>query len=303
MGSDQEKLIAQAFPAPYTLDKPKGKAAPILFDSPHSGRNYPDFFLKASRLDAMTLRRSEDFFVDQLFAAVPMLGANFLRAEFPRAFLDVNREPYELDPSLISGKLPRIANTRSIRVAGGLGTIPRVVTEGRNIYHSKITYAEALARIKWLHLPYHRKLTTLLDAAFADAGFAVLIDCHSMPSLAGSDTGGQAIDFVLGDRFGSSCSAKLTRLVRDKLTSLGYFVVLNKPYAGGYITEKYGDPRHGIHALQIEINRALYLSEDSLRKTRGFKKLQADLTELSRTIIATAPALLAPPTGYQAAAE
>ncbi len=303
MLSEEEKQIVQAFPQPFTLHRSHKQPTPILFDSPHSGRCYPDSFIQASRLDAMTLRRSEDFFVDQLFAAVPKLGANLLCAEFPRAFLDVNREPYELDPSLIAGKLPRIANTRSIRVAGGLGTIPRVVTEGRNIYRKKISYAEALARIKQLHLPYHRKLSELLDEAFAAAGFAVLIDCHSMPSLAGSETGGRAVDFVLGDRFGSSCSAKLTQLVRDKLTELGYFVVLNKPYAGGYITEKYGDPKHGVHALQIEINRALYLDEDSLRKSRGFKKLQADLTELSRSIIETAPVLLAPSRDYRNAAE
>lgn len=300
MENDEEKRVGVAFPQPFTIERPAGKATPFVFGSPHSGRFYPEHFLSASCLDADTLRRSEDFYVDELIAMVPALGATLIHAHFPRAYLDVNREPFELDPSLISDRLPRFANTRSLRVASGLGTVPRVVSEGRNIYDNPMPLAEAMARIKGLYKPYHDALSGLLDEAHRQFGYAVLIDCHSMPSLASADNGGQAVDFVLGDRFGTSCSQRLVRLVRDKLTALGYVVVLNKPYAGGYITEKYGDPRDGRHALQIEINRALYMNEDNFRKVRGFKTLQADLADLASTIMAERPPRFST---YRAAAE
>ncbi len=300
METDKEQQVAAAFPQPFSIVRSARLRSPFIFGSPHSGRHYPQHFLEASRLDAETLRRSEDFYVDELLTEVTALGGVLIHAHFPRAYLDVNREPFELDPLLIADRLPRFANTRSLRVAGGLGTVPRVVTEGRNIYAHPISLAEVTARIKRLYKPYHDALAQLLDEACQQFGHAVLIDCHSMPSQAAVDRSGRAVDFVLGDRFGTSCSPLLIRFVRDRLLAQGYRVALNKPYAGGYITEKYGDPRARRHAMQIEINRALYMDEDSFRKRRRFAALRADLTELARALLDELPGALS---AHRAAAE
>ncbi len=285
---------------PFTVLQPARLEVPFVFNSPHSGRTYPETFLKDSRLDAVALRKSEDAFVEELFEPVVGLGAPLMHAHFPRAYLDVNREPYELDPALISDRLPRYANTQSVRVVGGLGTIARVVTESEEIYRVQLTLDQALMRINRLYKPYHAALGQLVEACRDGFGTSVLIDCHSMPSNPTSEIGGPRPDFVLGDRFGSSCDPELTAFVAQRLKSMGYEVTLNKPYAGGFITEHYGRPGEARHALQIEVNRALYLNEASFEKRPDFAALQSDLERLVREMIAFAPGLLEVP---RAAAE
>ena len=273
----------------FEVLRPTGAPRPVIFSSPHSGSVYPAAFIAASQLDPLTLRRSEDAYVDELFGAAPELGAILLRARFPRAFMDVNREPYELDPKMFEGRLPAFANTRSLRVAGGLGTIARVVGEAREIYARRLSVEEGLARIESLYMPWHCTLLGLMQEAWRQTGAAVLVDCHSMPSNAGRADRIKA-DFVLGDRYGASCDPAFMEAAELRLRALGYAVTRNKPYAGGFITEHYGNPTAGWHALQIEINRALYLDEATLGRTAGFTKLQNDLREVMQEIIDVADA-------------
>lgn len=267
----------ETFPA-FEILEPSVQRWPFLFNSPHSGAAYPRAFLRSARLDASAIRRSEDTFVDDLFAGVVELGAPLMRAHFPRAFLDVNREPYELDPTMFVGQLPAFINARSIRVAGGLGTIARVVADSEEIYRDRLTVEEGLGRIEALYKPYHAALRGRLAATLDRFRYAVLIDCHSMPSTARGLETRVRPDFVIGDRFGTSCSEALTDAAVEILRDLGYRVVRNRPYAGGYITEHYGRPHNGIHALQIEANRGLYMDEQRYRRGAGFAGLAGDLT-------------------------
>jgi N-formylglutamate amidohydrolase len=250
------------FDPPFEVMAPAGVTHPIVLNSPHSGALYPASFLEASALDALALRRSEDAYVDELFAPATRHGAPLLRARFPRAFLDLNREPFELDPHMFSGRLPEFANTRSLRVAAGLGVIPRVVGDAQPIYRAAMPVEQALRRIAALHRPYHAKLAELLESAQRRFGFALLLDCHSMPSSTPDVAG---CDIVLGDRYGSSAARWVVDAIEAALRGSGFAVRRNKPYAGGYITEHYGAPAAGRHAVQIEINRRLYLDERALR--------------------------------------
>jgi len=268
------------FDPPFEIAAPQGRASPLVVNVPHAGRVYPQAFVEAARLDRAGLRRSEDGFVDRLFAEAPAIGAAMLMAHFPRAYLDVNREPYELDPRMFEGRLPAFANTRSMRVAGGLGCVPRVVGDGQEIYRGRLPVADALHRIDTIYRPYHRALRALLQSTHARFGEAVLLDCHSMPSMSlGADAAARP-DIVLGDRFGVSCSALLIDGVQAAFEALGYRVARNRPYAGGFITEHYGQPASAIHALQIEINRALYMDEEQLQPHQGFLPLKRDLTRV-----------------------
>jgi N-formylglutamate amidohydrolase len=262
---------------------PVEQVAPVVLASPHSGRAYPADFVANSPLDLLALRRSEDSFVDDLFAATPAHGMPLLRALFPRAYIDPNREPFELDPDMFADTLPDYANTQSSRVAAGLGTIARVVSSGQEIYSTKLKFADAAARINANYRPYHRALRDLLDATRRKYGHYVLIDCHSMPSVGGPhdpDAGRRRADFVLGDCFGSSCSELVIRAVEQSLQARGYNVVRNKPFAGGFTTRHYGRPGQGLHALQIEINRALYMDEAAIKPNGGMTKMTADITAL-----------------------
>ena len=272
----------------FEVQEPGVLASPLVFSSPHSGSVYPNRFLQTVRLDAMALRRSEDAYVDALFGFARASGGPLLRALFPRAYLDVNREPYELDPRMFDGRLPSFANTRSLRVAGGLGTIARIVGESQEIYARRFPVEDALARIEGLYKPYHRMLHRLVQRASARFGLAVLIDCHSMPSsaagpeLLGEDRG--RADIILGDRYGTSCDPAMTALVEDELRRRGYIVRRNKPYAGGFITEHYGHPASGTHALQIEVNRALYMDERNLLRHAGFVEISRNLDDSLRVL-------------------
>jgi len=297
---------------PFDVLDPAALVCPLVFSSPHSGNIYPQSFLERSRLSAAILRRSEDAFVDALFGGVSALGAPLIRARFPRSYLDLNREPYELDPRMFEGRLPAAANTRSMRVAGGLGTIPRVVGQAQEIYAGRLPVEEALARIEKLYKPYHARLHALLARAQRNFGLAVLVDCHSMPSggamFAGAILGDKArgsdsrpkADFVVGDRHGTSCAAFLVDVVEDELRRFGYVVQRNKPYAGGFITEHYGDPSAQCHAMQIEVSRALYMDELSVSKSERFGEVAAALTKVATALAASVAAL---GSGHRAAAE
>jgi N-formylglutamate amidohydrolase len=270
------------FEPPFEVLAPAEQIVPFVLNTPHSGRHYPACFLAQSRLDRHALRRSEDCFVDLLIAEAPSIGAPLLMAHFPRAYLDVNREPYELDPRMFEGRLPAFANTRSTRVAGGLGSIPRIVGDGQEIYHRRLQVSEALQRIDGLYRPYHRALRGLMQLTQRRFGHAILFDCHSMPSASLGD--GPRPDIVLGDRYGTSCDPRLIDVTQQAFEERGYSVARNRPYAGGFITEHYGHPVSGNHALQIEINRALYIDEETLRPTAGFALLKDDLTALFRIL-------------------
>ena len=289
--SERASRDAELAPA-FTVLSPRIQEAPAVFCSPHSGRIYPSTFLAASRLDPHTLRKSEDCYVDELFAGVTDLGVPLIAARFPRAYLDVNREPYELDPELFAEPMPPYANTQSVRVAGGLGTIARIVADGEEIYRERLPLAEALERIDRLYKPFHGALSGLLSATWRQFGMAVLIDCHSMPSASIGQPHMARPDFVLGDRFGASCDSKLTRFLREILAGLGYEVQLNRPYAGGYITEHYGRPHRGLHALQVEVNRSLYLDESSLARSPGFARVRRDLGTAAGRLLRELPNLM-----------
>jgi N-formylglutamate amidohydrolase len=295
---EKASILAELSP-PFSVVHPVVQRAPFVVSSPHSGRLYPSLFLERSRLDAHALRKSEDCYVDELFESAGPLGVPMIAARFPRAYLDVNREPYELDPELFREPLPAFANSQSVRVGGGLGTIARIVADGEEIYAGKLPLEAALERIRRLYFPFHDALGELIDTTVTRFGMAILIDCHSMPSASGSQLGASRPHIVLGDRFGSSCDGQITRFARDVLLGLGYDVHLNRPYAGGYITEHYGRPHKGVHALQIEINRGMYLDEVTLSKSAGFGPLQANLAILLRRMFTELPVLL----GYRSAAE
>jgi N-formylglutamate amidohydrolase len=280
--------------APLRLARPAQQTAPLVFASPHSGRNYPADFLAQTRLDPVGLRRSEDCFVDDLFADAPAHGAPLLAATFPRAFCDANREPWELDPAMFQDALPAWVNSASPRVGAGLGTIARVVASGEAIYRDKLCFAEAERRVRGCWQPFHDALVALIEQTRTGFGACLLIDCHSMPAhgCAGRN-GSSAIDIVLGDAHGTACAARITRRIEQVFIGLGYTVRRNDPYAGGYITRHYGRPRESVHALQIEVARRLYMDETRIERGAGFASVRRDLTSLIATIAAESAGLLA----------
>ena len=284
----------------FEIVEPDHWRAPIIFNSPHSGSVYPETFVNASRIDLPTLRRSEDSFMDELIGDLSAHGFPVVRVNFPRSYVDVNREPYELDPRMFSGRLPSFANTRSMRVAGGLGTIPRVVGDGQEIYRERLSVDEALSRIETLYKPYHRALRRLIARVHQNFGTAVLIDCHSMPSIGVSRDEPRRPDIVIGDRYGTSCASILPDMVEDTMTRLGYSVGRNKPYAGGFITEHYGNPVSGLHVVQLELNRAVYMDERRRERGPRFAQVAADFATLADVLADVPLGDLGP---FQAAAE
>lgn len=264
--------------------RPRRLVAPLVFNSPHSGRLYPARFLAMTRLDHLSIRQSEDAFVDELFGRAPHLGAPLLRAHFPRAYLDVNREPWELDPTMFTEPLSDRFNTTSPRVAAGLGTLARVVAENKPIYRDRLTLEDARMRIEGIYHPYHSALQKLLSEAMAGFGLAVLVDCHSMPRI-GRHGERATPDIVLGDRYGTTCAPALMDLVETVFTTAGLRVARNRPYAGGFCTRTYGRPQHGVHAIQIEVSRHLYMNEATLEKNSGFNPLATLIEKLILTLI------------------
>jgi len=273
----------------YVIENAGALDSPVFFNSPHSGDVFPESFLARSQLAKPQLRRASDLFVDELVTPLVQAGLPLMRALLPRSYIDLNREPLELDPRLIEGVLPVDANTRSLRVAGGLGTLPRVVGDQVEIYSGKITLDEAMDRIAQAYVPYHLRLQQELALRHAHHGRVVLIDLHSMPSSGVPRGGRRLADVVIGDRFGASAAPWLVDRLEILLRDAGLNVERNHPYAGGYITEHYGRPRFGWHAIQIEINRALYMDEVRLVPHQGFSVLSSVLSsaliELSRLLL------------------
>ena len=236
----------------------------MVVASPHSGDIYPASFLNLAAVPLSALRRAEDAFVDELFAGAPALGAPLLAARFPRSYVDANREPYELDPGMFEGPLPRPLNHRTTRVAAGLGMIPRVAASGEAIYRGRVPADEIEHRLETCWRPYHATLSRLVEQTCSLFGAVLLVDAHSMPSSAsgmGIRDRDQRIDIVLGDNHGEACASSLVDGAERWLTGQGLRVLRNQPYAGGFTTQRYGQPALGRHALQIEINRALYMDE------------------------------------------
>jgi N-formylglutamate amidohydrolase len=277
---------------PVDIVRPVTPTLPLVFASPHSGSFYPPELLSASRLDPMTLRRSEDAYVDEIFGAAPQLGAPLLTARFARAFLDPNREPFELDPAMFEDGLPSYVNKSSPRVKMGLGTIARVVASGEEIYARKLRAAEALARIERLYRPYHRALQQLLDEMRDRFGFFLLIDCHSMPSACMGERGQSSRpDIVLGDCHGTACHPAVMETAHRTLAAKGYIVARNAPYAGGYTTAHYGRPAANGHCLQIELSRALYMDEQSFERKPFLAQLADEMGDIILTLAAQARSL------------
>jgi N-formylglutamate deformylase len=264
---------------PFSIVEPAGQATPFVFASPHSGRLYPQSFLDASCLDSLALRRSEDAFVDELFACVPQAGATFLTAHFPRAYVDVNRAESEIDPAMFDGPLPLPVGARSARVSAGLGVIPKVVRDGVEIYRRRLPPREAAFRMEVFYRPYHAALARLIDQVRSRFGVALVIDCHSMPPTA------RGHDVVLGDCHGEAASRELSAFMHETLISLGFSVGRNAPYAGGHTTSLYGKPASGAHAVQIEINRGLYLDERRMEKTCGYADCQVRIARFVAALV------------------
>ena len=278
------------------IEAPVRQTAPVVFASPHSGRDYPPEFVAASKLNELNLRRSEDAFMDEVFAAAPGCGAPLLCAEFPRAYVDANREAFELDPDMFADPLPDYVNTSSPRISAGLGTIAKIVTDGEDIYHGPLCFEEARERIEAFHRPYHEALRQLLDATRARFGGCLLVDCHSMPSGAAphSNSLGQPVDVVLGDCFATACAPAITDTAQRALESAGLSVARNKPYAGGFTTRHYGRPEDGVHVLQVEINRGLYMDEKRIRRGAGMADLTRRIAQLVSALAGIDPAILKP---------
>ena len=270
--------------AAFNVILPATQSSCVVFASPHSGRDYPWSFMRKTVLNEHAIRSSEDAFVDQLFECAPEYGATFLKAGAPRAFVDLNRARDELDPALIEG-VRRIRHNP--RVASGLGVIPRVVANGRAIYRGKMSLHEAQERIADYWEPYHKKLQALLDVAHDRHGQTVLIDCHSMPHEAMDGVlraGMRRPDVVLGDRFGAAASGDVVDRIEAAFVNAGFVVTRNAPFAGAYITQAYGKPSKGQHAVQVEIDRSLYMNEKLIRPNGDFDTVRAALRDVVKEV-------------------
>ncbi|WP_370227615.1 N-formylglutamate amidohydrolase [Cognatishimia sp.] len=269
----------------YKLDRPESRTSCVVFASPHSGNDYPDWFLQRSVLNAHSIRSSEDAFVDRLFDQAPTFGAPLLRAGVPRACVDFNRSADELDPALISG-VRGVGNNP--RVASGLGVIPRVVSNGRAIYRGKIRLDEAETRLEAYWRPYHKALQSLLNESLAKFGQAILLDCHSMPREALDalrTSGGTRPEIVLGDRFGTSASSEIVEQVEAAFAGAGFTVSRNAPFAGAYVTQHYGRLGRNQHAIQIEIDRSIYMDEKLIQPHSGFEEVRSRLQKVIAEVV------------------
>lgn len=270
--------------AAFDVLLPATQSSCVVFASPHSGRDYTWSFMRKTVLNEHAIRSSEDAFVDLLFECAPQFGATFLKAGAPRAFVDLNRARDELDPALIEG-VRRIRHNP--RVASGLGVVPRVVANGRAIYRGKMSWQDAQDRIVDYWEPYHAKLQALLDTAHERHGQTVLIDCHSMPHEAMDGVmraGMRRPDVVLGDRFGAAASGDVVDRIEAAFASAGFVVTRNAPFAGAYITQAYGRPSEGQHAVQVEIDRSLYMNEKLIRPNGDFEAVQAALRDVVKEV-------------------
>ena len=268
----------------FDLTMPERRATGAVFASPHSGRDYTPAFLRAAALSGRAIRSSEDAWVDLLWSQAPAHGAPLLAARMPRAFLDLNRSSDELDPALVEG-VRRVSHNP--RIASGLGVIPRVVAGGRPIYAGRMTLGDAQRRIRDWWRPYHGTLQRLLDESREAFGAALLVDCHSMPHEAIEASGrGPRPEVVLGDRFGTAASGERIEAIEAIFAAAGFRVARNAPFAGAYIAQAYGKPSFGQHAVQVEIDRALYMDEESVEPHSGFDEMRARLGDVAARICA-----------------
>jgi N-formylglutamate amidohydrolase len=263
--------------AAFTVARPETPGR-FVFASPHSGDLYPSDMEAAPGLAATSLRSAEDALVDRLIAPGLERGAALLLGRIGRAYVDLNRDPDDLDPALVEGLE---SSSPSPRTLAGYGVIPRLTGDGRPLYDRRLGADEARARIRRTHTPYHAALDALMRQAHAGHGEAVLVDWHSMPSRATQGRGGaRGPDVVLGDRHGASCATALTRRLRQAFEALGWRVALNQPYSGGWTTQAWGRPGEGFHAVQIELNRALYLDEATLQPGPGWGRCAAGVARV-----------------------
>lgn len=279
----------------YVLTRPASRISPLIFASPHSGCDYSADFLRQAALDRRSIRSSEDAFVDRLFGMAPKAGAPLLAARAPRAFVDLNRAADELDPAVIEGIARAPHNPR---ISSGLGVIPRVVAGGRAIYRGKLTLAEAEDRIRRFWHPYHQALARLVEETRAAFGQAILIDCHSMPHEAieaHTRPGQLRPEVVLGDRYGATAGREVMDRVEAAFAGAGLRVGRNSPFAGAYVAQAYGRPSRGVHVVQVEIDRALYMDEVRIEPLAGFGAF--------RDLVSGVVAELVLPSGAALAAE
>ena len=273
----------KAFAPVVMVNKPRLWRSGVIFASPHSGNIYPKAFVSRSELSEQALRRNEDTFITDLFAPVVDLGAPLLAAVFPRCFVDVNRAPDELPYAWIANDVNSGAKASSPRAEAGLGVIPTMLSETTEIYKKPLSFRAARNRLAALYHPYHDALQELITEASLGFGAVLLVDCHSMPGFA--PMGSRRPDIILGDRFGVSCHPETIARVECAFQKQGYNVSRNYPYAGGYVTQHYGKPLAGIEALQIEINRDLYLNPVTMKKKRGYEALFENLKTVITKII------------------
>lgn len=289
----RDPALAALMAEPFIVARSRRQTAPFIFASPHSGRIYPQSFVQLSSLDGLSLRQSEDAFVDELFARAAELGAPLIAAQFPRAYVDANRAASELDPAMFDALPALPTGQRTVRMAAGLGVIPRVVRDGLEIYRAPLPAHEASFRLDHFYRPYHAALARLIAETKTRFDVGIVVDCHSMPSSA------RTPDIVIGDHYGEAASADLIAYVMEALRGLGFSVGYNTPYAGGHTTLTYGRPTQGLHALQIEINRALYLNEKRIEKLPAFNDCKSRLEAFIERLVAADPALFAPARGSQ----
>lgn len=270
----------------HEVDQPADWKAGVVFASPHSGAIYPPELLARSKLSAHQLRRNEDIYIDHLFHSAVAAGSPFLRAAFPRVIVDVNRAANELPPEwqVLNGDSD--ADQTTPRAAAGLGVVPTYLSETQSIYSRMPDIDDVSNRLKRLYHPYHTTLQELLGTSLSRFGRALLVDCHSMPGFA--PMGSRRPDIILGDRFGTSCHSDTLALFRDLFTQAGYSVGINYPYAGGYTTTHYGKPHEGVEAIQIEVNRDLYVNPVTLSPKSGYVQLIEDLRVITQEIVASA---------------
>jgi len=275
----------QKIPGVLTVAEPKGTTVPAVFDSPHSGTDYPADFNHA--LDLLTLRQAEDTYVDELYAAAPDCGISFLQAQFPRSYIDANRSVLDFDQSLLCEPWPDPVE-QSEKTEGGIGLIWRTASNGQAIYDRLLTVAEARNRISTFHQPYQYKLAELIDRTWQKFGRVYHINCHSMPSISSDNSpegpGVKRPEFALGDRDGTTCSPAFTEFVRETLAGMGYEVLVNEPYKGVELVRAWSEPTIGKHSLQVEVSRDLYMDEISIEKTPGFSELNENLSKLTKAV-------------------
>lgn len=272
---------------PISVQFPKKQLAPLVVSSPHSGSNYPLEFVEKSALSKLKLRSSEDCFVDEIFSQASEIGVPLLKALFPRVFVDVNRGPFELDPAMFDTALPDYVTTKNQRIFAGLGTVAKVVSNGEEIYKQKLNFDDVKKRIETYYNPYHLELKKLVEKTRDIFGFCILLDCHSMPSNAARSAapkpfGKKGVDIILGDCHGSSCHPSIMNTALESLTKAGFSVKRNNPYAGGFITQHYGKPYENVHAIQIEINRSLYMNEKALERLNEISELTQIMTDFMK---------------------